>query len=60
MCIRDRFYGEANYLKGGIVYADEITTVSPTYADEICTPEGGEGLDGLMPVSYTHLLIQMT
>ncbi len=36
------FYGEANYLKGGIVYADEITTVSPTYADEICTPEGGE------------------
>ncbi len=27
----------ANYLKGGIVYADEITTVSPTYADEICT-----------------------
>ena len=42
------FYGEANYLKGGIVYADEITTVSPTYADEICTPEGGEGLDGLM------------
>ena len=42
------FYGEANYLKGGIVYADEVTTVSPTYADEICTPEGGEGLDGLM------------
>lgn len=41
-------YGEANYLKGGVVYADAITTVSPTYAKEILTPEGGEGLDGLM------------
>lgn len=41
-------YGEANYLKGGIVYADAITTVSKSYAYEITTPEGGEGLDGLM------------
>ncbi len=41
-------YGEANYLKGGVVYADAITTVSRTYAMEITTPEGGEGLDGLM------------
>lgn len=41
-------YGEANYLKGGIVYADAVSTVSPSYADEITTPEGGEGLDGLM------------
>lgn len=41
-------YGEANYLKGGIVYADAITTVSPSYAKEITTVEGGEGLDGLM------------
>lgn len=41
-------YGEANYLKGGIVYADAVTTVSPTYAHEITTPEGGEGLDGLL------------
>jgi starch synthase len=41
-------YGEANYLKGGVVYADAVTTVSPTYAEEITTPEGGEGLSGLM------------
>lgn len=41
-------YGEANYLKGGCVYADWITTVSPTYAYEITTEEGGEGLHGLM------------
>lgn len=38
----------ANYLKGGIVYADAITTVSNTYAEEIKTPFYGEGLDGLM------------
>ncbi len=41
-------YGEANYLKGGIVYSDVITTVSETYAYEVMTPEGGEGLDGLL------------
>jgi starch synthase len=41
-------YGEANYLKGGVVYADAVTTVSPTYANDITTPEGGEGLNGLM------------
>lgn len=41
-------YGEANYLKGGVVYADAVSTVSPTYAKDITTPEGGEGLGGLM------------
>ncbi len=41
-------YGEGNYLKGGVVYSDIITTVSKTYAGEIMTPSGGEGLDGLM------------
>lgn len=39
---------DANYLKGGIVYADAITTVSKTYAEEIKMPFYGEGLDGLM------------
>ncbi len=41
-------YGESNYLKGGCVYTDAITTVSPSYAHDISTPEGGEGLHGLM------------
>lgn len=41
-------YGDANYLKGGLVYADAITTVSETYAEEIKQPFYGEGLDGLM------------
>lgn len=41
-------FGDANYLKGGIVYADYVTTVSRTYAEEIKTPYYGEHLDGLM------------
>lgn len=41
-------YGDANYLKGGIVYSDIITTVSDSYAEEIKTPFYGEGLDGLI------------
>ncbi len=42
------FHGCANLLKGGIVYSDYVTTVSPTYAEEIKTPLGGERLDGLL------------
>jgi len=42
------FYGQINFLKGGIVYSDIITTVSPTYAREIQTPYYGEALDGLL------------
>lgn len=41
-------YKDANLLKGGIVYADKVTTVSQTYAEEIKTPFYGEALDGLM------------
>lgn len=41
-------YDDANLLKGGIVYADFVTTVSDTYAEEIKMPFYGEGLDGLM------------
>ena len=42
------FRGCGNMLKGGLVYADAITTVSDSYADEICDPYFGEGLDGLL------------
>ena len=42
------YYGGVSYLKGGLQFADVITTVSPTYAVEICTPAGGMGLDGLL------------
>lgn len=42
------YYGDIGYLKAGIRLADRITTVSPTYAAEICTSEWGMGLDGLI------------
>ena len=42
------FYGRASALKGGVVFSDAITTVSPTYAREILTPEYGFGFDGIL------------
>jgi phosphoglucomutase len=42
------YYGGVGYLKAGLQLADAITTVSPTYAAEIRTPEFGMGLDGLI------------
>jgi len=42
------FYGQVNFLKGGIFFADRLTTVSPTYAREILTPEQGFQLDGAL------------
>lgn len=42
------FFGNVGFLKGGLACADVITTVSPSYANEICTPEFGMGLDGLL------------
>lgn len=41
-------WGDLNLLKTGIAFADQITTVSPTYAKEICTPDGGCGLEGIL------------
>ena len=48
-------YKDANMLKGGIVYADKVTTVSHSYAEEIKTPFYGEGLDGLMAARSNDL-----
>ncbi|HSB20785.1 MAG TPA: glycogen synthase GlgA [Anaeromyxobacteraceae bacterium] len=42
------FHDRLNFLKGGLTFADVLTTVSPTYAREILTPEQGEGLDPLL------------
>jgi starch synthase len=42
------YYRQISFLKGGLVYADHLTTVSPTYAREICTPEFGMGMDGVL------------
>ena len=44
------FHGQISFLKAGIFYASQITTVSATYAKEITTPEFGCGLDGLLRV----------
>ncbi len=42
------FYGRVNFLKGALIFADYLTTVSPTYAEEIQTLEYGHGLDGVV------------
>jgi starch synthase len=41
------FYGKLSFLKAGILFSDRLTTVSPRYAREICTPEFGCGMEGL-------------
>jgi starch synthase len=49
------FYGRASFLKGGLVCADAISTVSPTYAREIQTHELGFGLEGVLRHRRAHL-----
>jgi len=49
------YYGGVSYLKGGLQLADAITTVSPTYAREICTPGAGMGLEGLLSTRQSVL-----
>ncbi len=47
------YFGSINVMKAGIIFADMVSTVSPSYAVEIQTPEFGSGLDGLLrSVSY--------
>ena len=50
------YYGSVNLLKGGIVFADYVSTVSPTYAREILTPEFGFGLEGVLRNRADRLL----
>lgn len=50
------FYGQMSFMKGGLAFAKKITTVSPSYAQEIQTPEFGNGLDGLMRYRQKDLL----
>jgi starch synthase len=49
---RLEFYGGVSLLKGGILAADAVTTVSPTYAQEILGPERGERLDGVLRARF--------
>lgn len=42
------YWGKISALKAGLVFADRLTTVSPTYAEELMTPEFGMGLDGVL------------
>jgi starch synthase len=50
------FYGQFSFLKAGISTADRLTTVSPTYAREILTPEHGAGLDGVLRTRAADLV----
>lgn len=49
------FYGALNLMKGGLVYADRLSTVSERYAQEIQTPDFGCGLDGVLQARSSHL-----
>lgn len=50
------FWGDVSFLKAGLVFSDIITTVSPSYAEEIQTPEYGCGLDGLLKYRRADLI----
>lgn len=49
------FHDQLSFIKGGLVFADWITTVSPTYAEEIRTPAFGCGLEGLLQIRADRL-----
>lgn len=49
------FWGQISALKAGLAYADRLTTVSPSYAGELLTPEFGTGMDGLLRARASDL-----
>ncbi len=49
------FYGKISFLKAGIVFADAVTTVSPTYSREILNPEFGYGMEGILKTRRSDL-----
>lgn len=49
------FHGQLSFIKGGLVFSDQLSTVSPSYALEIQTPDHGCGLDGLLRDRAAHL-----
>lgn len=49
------YFGNVNFMKGGITYADAVTTVSPSYAQEIQTSGFGENLDGVLRANRAKL-----
>jgi starch synthase len=49
------YWGQINFLKAGLVYADRLTTVSPTYAREILKPGAGSGLEGVLAARRSDL-----
>jgi starch synthase len=53
---RLEFYGGVNFLKGALIYADYLTTVSRRYAQEIQTPEYGQGLEGVIRARADRLV----
>lgn len=50
------FYGQLNFLKGGIIFSDMVTTVSPTYSEEICSEEYGEKLQDVLRIRGDSLV----
>jgi starch synthase len=49
------FHGQGNFMKSGLVYSDQLTTVSPRYAQEICTVEFGSGMEGVLAARRDRL-----
>lgn len=53
--LTEEAYGQVNFMARGIYHATLVNTVSPTYAREITTPDGGAGMDGLLRHRQYHL-----